>query len=303
MNARRGFTLIEVVVALVLATLVGGLVHRVLLRSQRLSGAQAERMALQDNVRTAALILAGELSPLGFDEITPEAAAALGMPPRRGSDLISTAEGAVRYLGGRGGGYLCAVVAGAPGRIVAAAVTWRSFRAPRAGDSLLVFAESDSATASDDAWLHLGVAAAGRDACPDGRDGLAIEVGLPPYAAPVVLDRVVAGAPVRLAETMEMRYYRSERGWWLGMRSVATGEVITPVAGPLADSTAGSRGLTLRYRGGSDEPVADPAVVRAIEVSLVGVTDRPVYGRSALRPLVDSLALSTRVALRNAPGR
>ena len=41
-----------------------------------------------------------------------------------------------------------------------------------------------------------------------------------------------------------MRYYQSGGKSWFGMRSVGTGEAITPVAGPLADSSASVRGLT-----------------------------------------------------------
>ncbi len=57
------------------------------------------------------------------------------------------------------------------------------------------------------------------------------------------------------------------------MRSVSTGEAITPVAGPLADSTAGVRGLTLVYRDAADVPTSDPAAVRAVEIALLGVTE------------------------------
>ena len=88
------------------------------------------------------------------------------------------------------------------------------------------------------------------------------------------------GAPVRLAEAMEMRYYRSERelvaGHAVGRHRRGRSRR-WPARWPTAPRA--SRGLTLRYRDAAGEPVADPAVVRAIEVALVGVTDRPIYGR------------------------
>jgi hypothetical protein len=99
---------------------------------------------------------------------------------------------------------------------------------------------------------------------------------------------------------MELRYYRSTGKAWLGMRSVATGEVIQPVAGPLADSVAGARGLTLAYRDAGGNPTGSPASVRTIEIALLGVTDQPVHRRIVGRAAVDSFALGTRVALRNA---
>jgi len=300
MSRRRGFTLVELAVALVLGLMVGGLVHQALLHGQRLARAQAERMALTENVRVTALVLAGDLGGLGHDEITPEASAALGYPAAIRSDLLVIEPGAVTYLAGRGEGRVCGVVPGPPPEIVLAESSWRSLRAPRATDSLLVFLESDPATGSDDAWIHLGIVSAGAGSCPGGQAGIAVRVAAPPPLNPAVPARVTPGAPARLAEVMQMRYYRSGGKSWFGMRSVSTGEAITPVAGPLADSSAGVRGLTLIYRDAADAPTGDPAAVRAVEMVLVGVTDQPVHGRDLRRPLVDSFALTTRVALRNA---
>jgi prepilin-type N-terminal cleavage/methylation domain-containing protein len=300
MSRRRGFTLVELAVALVLGLMVGGLVHQVLVHGQRLARAQAERMALTENVRVTALVLAGELRGIGYDEITPEASAALGYPAAVRSDLLAIEPGAVTYLAGRGGGRVCGVVPGPPPEIVVAESSWQSPRSPRATDSLLVFTESDPATGSDDAWIHLGIVSAGAGSCPGGQAGIAVRVAAPPPLDPAVLARVTPGSPARLAEVMQMRYYRSGGKSWFGMRSVSTGEAITPVAGPLADSSAGVRGLTLIYRDAADAPTSDPAAVRAVEMVLVGVTDQPIHGRDPSRPLVDSFALTTRVALRNA---
>jgi prepilin-type N-terminal cleavage/methylation domain-containing protein len=300
MSARRGFTLVELAVALVLGLVIGGLVHRMLLHGQRLARAQAERMALQENVRVAALVLAGELGGIGFDEITPEASAALGYPAAIRSDLISIEAGAVTYLAGRGAGSVCGASPGPTPEVVVTESSWESPRAPRATDSLLVFVESDPTTGSDDAWIHLGIVSAGGGSCPGGQAGIAVQVAAPVMLDPASLALVTPGSPVRLAEVMQMRYYQSGGKSWFGMRSVSTGEVISPVAGPLADSSAGVRGLTLVYRDAADGPTSDPAAVRAVEIALLGVTDQPIHDRDPHRALVDSLALTTRVAPRNA---
>ncbi len=301
MRASRpyGFTLVELMVALVLGLLVAGLVHRQLLLGRRHARAQLERLAMQDNVRVADLALAGELGPIGYDEITPAASAALGIPSERRADLLSLQPGAVVYLAARGAGYVCGTAAGPV--VLVAEAAWRSLRAPRDTDSLLVFVESDPATAADDAWIHLGVISAPGGSCPAGEAALAIRVGVPAPLSAAALDRITTGSPVRLAEVMQARYYASGGKSWLGLRSVSTGEAITPLAGPLADSTAGVRGLTFRYLDGMDAQTLDPASVRAIEVAVVGVTDEPIHGRDLLRPMVDSFALTTRVALRNGP--
>src|SRR5688500_221644 len=98
----RGFTLIELLVAIGLGMLVMGLVHRQLLHGRRVARAQLERMAMQDNVRVAAIVLAGELGAVGADEVTPEAGAALGIPAELRTDLRDLRPGAVTYLAARG---------------------------------------------------------------------------------------------------------------------------------------------------------------------------------------------------------
>ncbi len=298
--SRRGFTLIELLVAMMLALLVGGIVHGLMAGGQRLARAQAERMAVQENVRAAATVLTAELGAVGYDEVTAAAAAALGYPIGIRSDLLDVDPGAVTYLSERVAGRLCAIEAGLPARVVVEAASWESPRAPRAGDSLLVFAESDPLTAADDAWLHLGVTSVSAASCPDGAGGLAIPVTAPPPLLPTALTTITPGAPVRLAEVMQMRYYRSGGESWFGMRSVSTGEAITPVAGPLADSSARVRGLTMIYRDAVGAETSIPADVRSIEISLVGITSRPIHWRDPGWALVDSFALGTRVALRNA---
>jgi prepilin-type N-terminal cleavage/methylation domain-containing protein len=301
MSPPRGFTLIELLVALTLTLAVGGIVHGQLLHGRRLARAQTERVAMQDNVRGAALVLRGELGGLGYDEIGPEAAAGLAIPAAFRSDLLAITPGAVTYLAGRGSGRVCAVIPGAPGEVRIPASSWTGLRAPRPTDSLVAFVESDTASGRDDAWVHFGIASVGPATCPTGEAGTAIRVVPAVPLGADVLSGITAGSPVRLAEVMQLRYYASAGRSWLGMRSVSTGETITPVAGPLADSTVGVRGLTLRYFDAAATPTTDPAAVRLVEIELLGVTDQPIHGRDLRRPLVDSLGLTLRVALRNAP--
>ncbi len=299
--SRRGFTLVELVVALSLGLIVGALVHQQLLHGRRLARAQVERVAMQENVRAAALVVAGELRDLGYDEITPAASAVLGAPAVVRSDLLAVAPGAVTYLAGRGSGRVCGVILGPQPAIIAPASSWISLRAPRITDSLLVFVENDPGTGADDAWVRLGVLLVASATCPGGGAALSVRVGLPPPLDASVLSRITPGSPLRLAEVMQLRYYASGGQSWLGMRSVSTGEAITPVAGPLADSTAGVRGLSLHYLDALGAPASDPTAVRAIELDLIGVTSQPIHGRDLRQALVDSLRLTLRTALRNGP--
>ena len=302
MRSRRGFTLPELVLALGLSLILGGLVHRQLLHGRRVTRASAERTALQENVRSAARVLAAELGPLGRDRITSEASALLGLPAEARSDLLAIAPGAITYRAVRGSGVACQVSGAAAPEVLLPSSSWAALRAPRASDSLAVFVEGTPATASDDSWLHLAVTSATAGVCPGGVPAVAIRTAAPAGIAAGGLDAVLPGAPVRLVEVMQARYYQSGGKSWLGLRSVSTGEAITPLAGPLADSTAAVRGLTLRYSDGAGAATTDPAAVRTVEVDLLGVSDQPIHRAGLPRPMVDSFALTARITLRNALG-
>src|SRR5205807_10016442 len=61
---RRGFTLVELLVALVLLSVVTAALYRVLVNNQRLYQAQTQRIDLQQNIRAAANILPAEFREL-----------------------------------------------------------------------------------------------------------------------------------------------------------------------------------------------------------------------------------------------
>src|SRR5438093_1988928 len=61
---RRGFTLIELMIALVLLGLVSAAVYKVLVNNQRIYLAQTQTIDLNQNMRAAAAILPAELREL-----------------------------------------------------------------------------------------------------------------------------------------------------------------------------------------------------------------------------------------------
>ena len=64
MRPRRGFTLVEVMIALVILGIVTGAIYRLLDANRRIAVAQAEQVMLQSNVRTGSLIGPNELREL-----------------------------------------------------------------------------------------------------------------------------------------------------------------------------------------------------------------------------------------------
>jgi prepilin-type N-terminal cleavage/methylation domain-containing protein len=304
MTTRRGFTMIELMMGLVLTLLVSAVTYQLLANNQRVSRGQTAHVSLQDNVRAGALIVTNELREVGYDDISAAATLKMAYAPinLNRTDLVTIGAGGVSYFTMRGLGFTCSVVNGAPSKVIVKQSTYSVLRTPVATDSLFLYVENDNQTASDDAWVHLGITGApANQNCPDGSAGWAFTVGFPAgLTAAGVMPNVVLGGPVRLAEVMRLEYYASGGKSWLGMKSVSTGSALEPVIGPLADSTAGQRGLTFRYLDKANAVTAVKNDVRSIEVTLKGVTDERVRGSAAARGAVDTLSLVTTVALRNA---
>jgi len=291
-SGRRGFTLLELMVALVLVLAVAAVTYALLVQNQRVSRRQVEHAGLQDNVRTGALIVANELREIGFDSIPP--AAGLGIGASVSPDLLVMQPGRLEYKAMRGVGFTCA--APGSGQLRLRKGTLLGLRQPEAGDSMTAHVEGDLATGADDAWVHAAIMAVGPGACDDGSPALALTVAFASASAPSLM---VVGGPVRFFEVMELRYYQSGGKSWLGLRSISAGGVIEPMLGPLADSTAAQRGFTFTYLDRNGAATTVPNEVREVSWMMKGVTDGAVRNAGASPLSRDSLTLSTSVALRN----
>jgi len=287
---------------LVLTLLVGAVTYQLLANNQRVSRGQTAHVSLQDNVRAGALIVTNELREVGYDDISAAASAKMAYAPvnLNRTDLVTIGAGGVSYFTMRGLAFTCGAVA--PDKIIVKGSTYSVLRTPAATDSLLVYVENDPNTAGDDAWVHLGInGPPANQNCADGTAGLAFTVSYPAsLASASVMPNLVLGGPVRLAEVMRLQYYASGGKSWLGMKSMSVpNAVLEPVIGPLADSTAGQRGLTFTYLDKANAVTTVANNVRSIRVTLKGVTDERVRGSAAKSGAIDTMSLVTTVALRN----
>lgn len=284
-SGRRGFTLVELMIALILMSVVGTVIYRLVSSTQRVATAQAERMLLQSNVRTGALVVPAELR-----EIATNAAGQ--------TDLVQIAADSVTYRAARGIGFTCAVTSTQVKIRNSAVLPYSGLRGVSAGrDSLLLFVESDPTTAADDRWVRLAVSSVATSTC--GSDP-AIAVTTPNFLALLpggLLSTVVVGGPVRVEEVMRLKGYASGADRWVGAQSVSAGESVQPILGPIA-----ANGFRLAYFDSVGATTTVPASVRTIQVTLIGVTERAVArgGNSGPNALIQD-TLVTRVMLRNAP--
>ena len=136
--------------------------------------------------------------------------------------------------------------------------------------------------------------------CPDGAPAMVLTIAWPASGlGAAAAARAVAGAPARILEVMEIAAYVSDGVTWLGQRSLSRGEVIQPMVGPLADTGTAAPGFRLEYLDGRGTPAVEPGEVGSIVATLRGITSRPVWNARVDRPVVDTIALVSRIALRN----
>lgn len=307
-TSRRGFTLVELMVGLVLLTMVGGVTYRLLVTNQRVTRAQTARVGMQDNVRAGALVLANELREIGYDANLATAVGAIPgslIPALASPDLIAIGADSITYRAMRGIGFTCALNAG-NGDVTVRASTAQWTRALVTTDSILMYVENDPSTNTDDIWVHAGLTVVPAAVnCPDGTAGFRFRVAFP-AASGLTIANVFAGtvstigSPIRAFEVMQMRTYVSSGQLWLGMRSLTAGGNLQPVLGPFSNGSNNQRGMVLTYLDATNTPTAVLTNVRSVSIGLRGITDVPVQ-MSGNYAGVDSLAVTARVAFRNAP--
>ena len=284
-GARRGVSLVEIVVALALLGIAGGMVLRSTVALSRHAVAVSEHTAVQGSVRTGLLLLESELRGLGGD-------------PAGTADLLKIAADSVTYRAVRGQGLTCGVTATQVRILDAWPNPFSGLRAIAPGrDSLLLFVDGDTDDPLDDRWIRAPILAVASAACGTVPALAVSTTDLAASLPPAGLASVVQGGPVLTFEVMRTAEYASGGRRWLGTASVSAGELIQPVAGPL-DGT----GLTLEYLSANGTPVVDPALVRRIRVTLVAAGERAVARNWSTGPAaVAAETLGTDIFLRNAP--
>jgi len=279
---RRGLSLLELVVALLLLGMVGSGVTAIVATSLRSVRRQAGRARIQASLRTAVTIVASELRELGSGTSS--------------GDLIAMEPQAITYRAKRSTAFLCRKPAPRVPEITVWSDPVYGLRPLEAGrDSILVFAENDPRTSEDNEWHHaMIVAVINGPACPGPARGIRIRLAGLSSASLAGVER---GAPVRGFQATRLLLYRdARRTWWLGLKEYRVGSgwsITQPVLGPLAEN-----GLRFEYLDASGRPVGDSRLVAAIGVTVVAQGSRPVAAVAGAGGMMSD-SLSTHVTLRN----
>lgn len=313
-RSRRGFTLVELLVVMVMLGLVGSAITTVVVRQQRFYRGANEIIDTRAQIRQAAAILPTELR--GLSSV--------------GGDILAIAERQLDFRAPIGTSIACQKVtppnlfALPPAGTLSSGQVLTSFLwDPAIGDTVFVYDDGTKADGSDDVWVTAVITttpiavtglnclpASGFTGLPDNnlsrwKITLNMVVGGARQNMPTTIQ---VGAPMRFTRPVRYSLYRAtDARWYLGYSQFKSGvwEAVQPVSGPyLAGdaTTEGDRGLRFRLYNQAGTEVtnvaAAPTVTR-VDIVVRGETRQPVQlsGTAPTRAFRDSLNLS--VAIRN----
>ncbi|HSB53751.1 MAG TPA: prepilin-type N-terminal cleavage/methylation domain-containing protein [Gemmatimonadales bacterium] len=279
-RARRwGFTLVEMLVAIVILGLVAASLNKIFNAQQRLAVAQVEQASVQATVRNASTIASTELWELSTS-------------PAGVSDIVNFDATGLSYRAMRTLGLACQVSANEVRLRDSFLSQYRSIIPGQ--DALLIFVERNPQQSSDDSWLQLQITSVSNGSSCGGSGAVRLGVSTIDSAS---LAGIITDAPIRTFEIMELRPVTVGTQTWLGARSVSGGEAaLQPVAGPV-----NANGIRFTYLDSLGTVTTQADRIRSIRISLLGESDRAArrLQSNAVELVQDSL--STTITLRNTP--
>lgn len=313
-----GFTLTEILVALVLLGLVMGAMMTVLVRQQKFYRSANELMDTRSQVRQAIAMLPSELRMISVSDL------------RNGTDIYATSDKSVEFRTILGSSIVCKKTSTTkltiPPVDVAkgtALTTW--IAPPIAGDSMLVFDDSTSVGNDDDHWEVYKiesvqtVAPADAAACKpasgytqaadEAAGRVSYEITVVNDAANLLSGTIVQGSPIRFFHRRRYELYQpvGSASWYLGRKDcIATCGAMSVVSGPFAaySTTVANSGLSFIYWK-SDGTTFTPAATTASRAQIAGVqivARADTKSRVAISGMANQVkrdSLSLNVALRN----
>lgn len=306
-RARRGFTLVEVLIVMVLlGVVVGGLV-RVLAGQQRFYRSASDLMDSRSQVRQAIFILPAELRGASIS----------------GGDILAANETMIDFRSTIMSSVVCAATANTitmPPMVLTSGQTLTAMRfSPAVNDIFAIYNDGPTTRANDDSWSYHNITnfAPVPGACPVGvpAAGLnsyvrAADVGQTAYIAtinPGVPATIAVGAPVRVLRRMIYSLYAASDGqWYLGVQECTPGcSAPQPVSGPYRpfEGQGRSNGLSFAFFD-ENNAVLNPAAggdllrIARVQITVRGETQNPVSlpGMPAAKK---SDSLTVQVGLRN----
>lgn len=283
---RRGFTLVELLVAMVIGTAVLGAIYQSIIGVQRLIASHSERIEVQQTLRAGAFYVGHVLRELSAG----------------GGDITVAATDQIRFRGMRWSSVVCNTVID---HVTHVHLYLRDTMTsgPRAPDptldSILVFAQGNQSNPNDDRWYVGQMFTTTPDLCADATAATNIMVATVTVAdKDSIVSGVTSGAPVRgfQMEELDVFPYWDSRPWLMRRLATNTGSWSgwEGLVGPLQSAN----GIEFTYYDAAGNVTAVRTNIASIGIEFRAESGRLAHsGTGTIDHLRDSLA--TRVALRN----
>jgi prepilin-type N-terminal cleavage/methylation domain-containing protein len=280
-SPRRGLTLLELLISMVLLGLMGGLIIGFLLKQERFYAGANEILQTRTQVRQASVMMPSDLRSISS----------------AGGDIYAMTDTSIEFRSTFGSSYLCKSDKGKSQLIVppvtlakgSTLTAWT--QVPTINDSLAVYVDSTSTAGKDDSWSFHKITAVGiafSDASPGCLSSTLlmkstdVNAGNPSYyftITPTQSGTVSTGAAVRFFKKVHYSLYIAADGfWYLGYYDCRTSRVpvcnpIQPIAGPLRQYLAAqpqSAGLRFAYYDSTGAVTANRLAVSRISILMQG---------------------------------
>ena len=303
---RRGFTLLEMLIVIILFGLVMGSMMMVIRQQQSFYRSAGQMMELRSQAGQALGVVPRDLraiSSVGGD-ITAMSDDAIDFRAQLGSSVVCTVTGST-------------VVVPPNARLMKQSrlTVWRA--QPVAGDQLMIYDDGDEPSEVDDQWRTYTISGVAKgavnsaNACAPGT-GFVVPADTADSwrftVSSAFSTTIRQGAPIRFARATRYTLYQAADGeWYLGYQenTGAGWSAVGPISGPhrAYSATPGESGLSFVYFDAAENELDPTSMANAPNVARIDITVRGrtrndvVVPGKAREQLVDSLFAS--VNLRN----
>lgn len=222
-NRAPGFTLVEMLVVTVVATVLLGAIFQTLVVQQRSYREQNAIINARQTARASIEVLAAELREVSATD----------------GDLIMATADSLTIRAYRKMGIVCRPPQGANLHY------WQLGDPFEDGELIMIFVDGDPDTGDDDTWREAGISSVSSGWCPEDWGGrpwqsLVVSTGSAAHD-------VLPGAPLRGFRNVTYGHYQIDGEWVLGRRVGGSGveALVGPVAAPTTDHERD--GLRFRY--------------------------------------------------------
>ena len=273
---RSGFTIVELIIAMVLFGIVMGAAMQVILKQQRFYRGAGELLEMRSGLRQGVTMLTSDLR---------------AVYPAEG-DIYEWTRSKIGFRSMIGSSIIClmpstSAIVVPPRTLVQNNALSAWLTSPVVGDSVLVFDEGPGVGNDDDAWRGYQITAVatvnGTNACLPAT-GYTVSGDIRPSTkftlSAALPSTVVTGAPMRFFRRVDYGIYQaSDSLWYLGASDCLPGRTPTcasyqPISGPYRPlSGTAASGLVLTYFNTAGAEL-DPATASMLNIARIGVIVR-----------------------------